>query len=62
MAVIDKFFVAKNLRPVFAENDYLLMIRELKNEFLEFKRQMFRFDCRPSDNLKILFLKIYFRC
>ena len=55
-----KFFVAKNLLPVLAENDYLLMIRELKNEFSEFKRQMFRFD--SNENLKILFLKIYFRC
>ena len=53
--MIDQIFVAKNLLPVLAENDYLLMIRELKNEFSEFKRQMFRFDC--NDNLKI-----YFRC
>ena len=43
-----------------AENDYLLIIRELIDDFSEFKRQMFRFDC--NDTLKILFLKIYFRC
>ena len=55
-----KISVAKNLLPVLAENGYLLIIQELIDEFSEFKRQMFRFD--SNENLKILFLKIYFRC
>ena len=55
-----KNVVTKNLLPVSAVKDFLLISWELIDGFSKFKRQMFRFD--RSDDLTFWILEIYFRC
>ena len=54
-----KNVVTKNLLPVSAGKDFLLISWELIDGFSKFKRHMFRFD--RSDDSTFFILKIYFR-